>query len=293
VQVLDWQVESRLRQLEGKLLGSESAQPRGKAEPQKYDAGRQGASGALPTAPKAYNADADVVMEPAKPEKKVSNALVVFCSCVVLCCVVLSTPAMLVHQNDMHADLLKSLDPIPVLRSPAKQLCCCTAAETLWTTMFYLMGWCVSMTPAEIYVKPCMGMMLRLMHSLLCASALQHLHLLNTLQHSELQYAQAALQLHFSKQCSCSRDVLTKAIVVLLPLAHLTVCSCGGCTCRARRGLQSQKPMARQSLSRRRRKRRSQRLQAMQTPWQRRRTLWQRLLHQICLFRRRLMVLRP
>jgi len=89
VQVLDWQVESRLRQLEGKLLGSESAQPRGKAEPQKYDAGRQGASGALPTAPKAYNADADVVMEPAKPEKKVSNALVVFCSCVVLCCVVL------------------------------------------------------------------------------------------------------------------------------------------------------------------------------------------------------------
>ncbi|DBA68460.1 hypothetical protein WJX79_003380 [Trebouxia sp. C0005] len=63
-------VESRLRQLEGKLLGSESAQPRGKAEPQKYDAGRQGASGALLTAPKAYNADADVVMEPAKPEKK-------------------------------------------------------------------------------------------------------------------------------------------------------------------------------------------------------------------------------
>jgi len=63
-------VESRLRQLEGKLLGSESAQPRGKAEPQKYDAGRQGASGALLTAPKTYNADADVVMEPAKPEKK-------------------------------------------------------------------------------------------------------------------------------------------------------------------------------------------------------------------------------
>ncbi len=53
--------------------------------------------------------------------------------------------------------------------------------------MFCLMGWCVSMTPAEIYVKSCMGMMLRLMHSLLCASALQHLHLLNTLQHSELQ----------------------------------------------------------------------------------------------------------
>lgn len=65
------QVESRLRQLEGKLLGSESAQPRGKAEPQKYDAARQGASGALLTAPQAYNADADVAMEPAKPEKKV------------------------------------------------------------------------------------------------------------------------------------------------------------------------------------------------------------------------------
>ncbi|KAL3156979.1 Nucleolar protein 58 [Trebouxia sp. C0009 RCD-2024] len=63
-------VESRLRQLEGKLLGSESAQPRGKAEPQKYDAARQGPSGALLTAPQAYNADADVVMEPAKPDKK-------------------------------------------------------------------------------------------------------------------------------------------------------------------------------------------------------------------------------
>lgn len=64
------QVESRLRQLEGKLLGSESAQPRGKAEPQKYDSARQGAAGALLSAPKAYNADADVVMEPAKAEKK-------------------------------------------------------------------------------------------------------------------------------------------------------------------------------------------------------------------------------
>lgn len=64
------QVESRLRQLEGKLLGSESAQPRGKAEPQKYDSARQGAAGALLTAPKAYNTDADVAMEPAKAEKK-------------------------------------------------------------------------------------------------------------------------------------------------------------------------------------------------------------------------------
>ena len=65
-----FQVEARLRQLEGKLLGSESAQPRGKAEPQKYDAARQGTAGALLTAPKAYNADTDVVMEPAKAEKK-------------------------------------------------------------------------------------------------------------------------------------------------------------------------------------------------------------------------------
>ncbi len=101
MQLLDWQVESRLRQLEGKLLGSESAQPRGKAEPQKYDAGRQGASGALLTAPKAYNADADVVMEPAKPDQKVSNALAVF-----LFCVVLSLLVMLgLHQNSMHADI--------------------------------------------------------------------------------------------------------------------------------------------------------------------------------------------
>ena len=75
------QVESRLRQLEGKLLGSESAQPRGKAEPQKYDAARQGTAGALLTAPKAYNADTDVVMEPAKAEKKKVNTidLVRFC----------------------------------------------------------------------------------------------------------------------------------------------------------------------------------------------------------------------
>jgi len=100
VQLLDWQVESRLRQLEGKLLGSESAQPRGKAEPQKYDAGRQGASGALLTAPKTYNADADVVMEPAKPEKKVSKAPAVF-----LWCILLSTPAILgLRRIDVHAD---------------------------------------------------------------------------------------------------------------------------------------------------------------------------------------------
>ena len=75
-----FQVESRLRQLEGKLLGSESAQPRGKAEPQKYDAARQGPAGALLTAPKAYNADADVVIEPAKAEKKKVGMSLAFCT---------------------------------------------------------------------------------------------------------------------------------------------------------------------------------------------------------------------
>ena len=75
------QVESRLRQLEGKLLGNESAQPRGKAEPQKYDAARQGASGALLSAPQAYNPAADVVMEPAQPDKKVITVP----ECVITC----------------------------------------------------------------------------------------------------------------------------------------------------------------------------------------------------------------
>jgi hypothetical protein len=60
----DAQVEARLRQLEGRQLGSEAAKPRGVAQPQKYDAARQsGASAALLTQPKTYNPDADVTAD--------------------------------------------------------------------------------------------------------------------------------------------------------------------------------------------------------------------------------------
>lgn len=62
------QVEARLRQLEGKLLGTEAGNSKGKEQPAKYDKARQGATPALATAPKAYNADAD-----APAEKKVSR----------------------------------------------------------------------------------------------------------------------------------------------------------------------------------------------------------------------------
>eukprot|EP00198_Chlamydomonas_reinhardtii_P001017 XP_001690352.1 nucleolar protein, component of C/D snoRNPs [Chlamydomonas reinhardtii] len=61
-------VEARLRQLEGKLLGTEAGNSKGKEQPAKYDKARQGATPALATAPKAYNADAD-----APAEKKVSR----------------------------------------------------------------------------------------------------------------------------------------------------------------------------------------------------------------------------
>ncbi|KAK9839891.1 hypothetical protein WJX74_003108 [Apatococcus lobatus] len=71
-------VEARLRQLEGKLLATESAKPRGKAEPQKYDKARQGPAAALLTETKAYNPDADVTAdagkEPPKKKKKKSAA---------------------------------------------------------------------------------------------------------------------------------------------------------------------------------------------------------------------------
>ena len=128
-------MESRLRQLEGKLLGSASAQPRGKAEPQKYDAGRQGASGALLTAPKAYNADADVVMEPAKPDKKVSNALVVFLCYVMLRC----QRKQLGLAKVVCMQTFKNSPPcIPVLRNPVKQLWCGNAADILWTSCWDL-----------------------------------------------------------------------------------------------------------------------------------------------------------
>ena len=66
------QVEARLRQLEGKLLASDSAKPRaGKGDIPKYDAARQGNAGpALITAAKAYNPDADVTADAGKEEKK-------------------------------------------------------------------------------------------------------------------------------------------------------------------------------------------------------------------------------
>ncbi|GIL71940.1 hypothetical protein Vretimale_609 [Volvox reticuliferus] len=53
-------VEARLRQLEGKLLGSEAGIAKGKEQPVKYDKSRQGPVPALVTQPKAYNPDADV-----------------------------------------------------------------------------------------------------------------------------------------------------------------------------------------------------------------------------------------
>jgi nucleolar protein 58 len=62
-------VEARLRQLEGKMLGSESAQPKGKAEPQKYDPARQIGTGAMLATAKAYNPDADITTDAGKAEK--------------------------------------------------------------------------------------------------------------------------------------------------------------------------------------------------------------------------------
>ncbi|GIL45727.1 hypothetical protein Vafri_2891 [Volvox africanus] len=65
-------VEARLRQLEGKLLGTEAGTAKGKEQPAKYDKSRQGAVPALVTQPKAYNPDADVagVANGALTEKK-------------------------------------------------------------------------------------------------------------------------------------------------------------------------------------------------------------------------------
>jgi hypothetical protein len=53
-------------------MAGESAKPRGQTGPGKYDATRQGANGAaLMVQPKAYNADADVVVPDSdKKEKK-------------------------------------------------------------------------------------------------------------------------------------------------------------------------------------------------------------------------------
>eukprot|EP00877_Chromochloris_zofingiensis_P001898 jgi/Chrzof1/11709/Cz06g06120.t1 len=63
-------VEARLRQLEGRSLAADSAKPSGKPDAQKYDKARQGAAPTLLTQPKAYNADADVVMADGETKKK-------------------------------------------------------------------------------------------------------------------------------------------------------------------------------------------------------------------------------
>ncbi|MEW5302737.1 MAG: hypothetical protein WDW38_004153 [Sanguina aurantia] len=74
-------VEARLRQLEGRMLASESGAPRGKEQPAKYDAGKQAANGALASAPKAYNTAADAVPaangadKPKKEKKKKAAAV--------------------------------------------------------------------------------------------------------------------------------------------------------------------------------------------------------------------------
>lgn len=67
-----WQVEQRLRQLEGKLLASDSAKPyAGKGDIPKYNAQRQGDAGAALIAPaKVYNPDADVTADAGNEQKK-------------------------------------------------------------------------------------------------------------------------------------------------------------------------------------------------------------------------------
>lgn len=59
-----------MRQLEGKVLATEGAKPRGKEQPAKYDKTKQGAAPALATQAKAYNADADVATESKEDKKK-------------------------------------------------------------------------------------------------------------------------------------------------------------------------------------------------------------------------------
>jgi hypothetical protein len=59
-----WQVEARLRQLEGRVLASEGAKPKaGREQPAKYEPASK-ANG------KAYNADADVAPAAAAAEDK-------------------------------------------------------------------------------------------------------------------------------------------------------------------------------------------------------------------------------
>lgn len=68
------QVEARLRQLEGKVLGGEAGKSTGKEQPAKYDKTKQGSTPGLASAAKSYNADADVAMADASEKKKVSRA---------------------------------------------------------------------------------------------------------------------------------------------------------------------------------------------------------------------------
>ncbi len=64
-------MEARLRQLEGRMLASDSAKPRGKPDIARYEPERQGGAGAaLLTAPQAYNPAADVTATAGKEEKK-------------------------------------------------------------------------------------------------------------------------------------------------------------------------------------------------------------------------------
>ncbi len=63
-----------MRQLEGKVLATDGAKPKGKEQPAKYDKAKQGTT--LATQPKAYNADADVASGDAKEEKKVREVRV-------------------------------------------------------------------------------------------------------------------------------------------------------------------------------------------------------------------------
>ena len=62
-----------MRQLEGKVLATEGAKPKGKEQPAKYDKTKQGAATALATQTKAYNTDADVATESKEEKKKVST----------------------------------------------------------------------------------------------------------------------------------------------------------------------------------------------------------------------------
>ena len=61
------QLEARARQLEGKEMGQAAAQVRGKPDTPKYERERQGPSAAALSAPKAYNADADITAD-VKPD---------------------------------------------------------------------------------------------------------------------------------------------------------------------------------------------------------------------------------